>query len=509
MRKFGWAYLGCGSIANTTAKELVKTDDNQIVAVWNRTRSKAEKFSKKYGGSVYDTAEEAINAPGVEGVYIALNGDLHAEYTKLCIKNKKPVLCEKPFTVNADETKKIFDYASKEGVYVSEAMWTWHNKIAFQVKKWVRSGVIGEIKSVDCAYTFPMLKFSRNPRLTTPSMLGGALLDIGIYAVRYCYELFGMPEKILCKGDMHAVDYGEKILLKYPGFTAKMNISMTEKVGEFFTIRGTKGMIRVPMFHMARKAILQTDHKQVVKDRSLLYGSQFSNVAGEIRKGRTSGEKITAESTVEVMRILDECRRQMALVYPVERTAEDGKAGRLNTKIKTISHLGFNCKNLQKMMDFYCNILGAKEKFYLTYGDIAEDKAKEAREAGTPEPGYVKSLRRFNDRKWSVYLEWADNSFIELFDQMGAFRRRIPKGCDLNYTHFSLEVENIRDFRQAVIDRGGAGYLDTGIVTGMEYTLQMWMHDPEGNKFEVMEYTPESYQIVGRHGRQDCPQVSL
>ena len=99
MDKFGWAYIGCGGIAHTTAKELIKTDDQQIVAVWNRTYEKAGRFAKKYGGTAYKTAEEAINAPGVEGVYIALTADKHAEFMRLCIKHHKPVLCEKPFTV--------------------------------------------------------------------------------------------------------------------------------------------------------------------------------------------------------------------------------------------------------------------------------------------------------------------------------------------------------------------------------------------------------------------------
>lgn len=52
MTKFGWAYIGCGGIAHTTAKELVQTEDNQIVAVWNRTKSKAEEFANEFGGIV-------------------------------------------------------------------------------------------------------------------------------------------------------------------------------------------------------------------------------------------------------------------------------------------------------------------------------------------------------------------------------------------------------------------------------------------------------------------------
>lgn len=41
MSEFGWAYIGCGGIARTTASELVQTDDNKIVAAWNRTKEKA------------------------------------------------------------------------------------------------------------------------------------------------------------------------------------------------------------------------------------------------------------------------------------------------------------------------------------------------------------------------------------------------------------------------------------------------------------------------------------
>ena len=319
MEKFGWAYIGCGSIAHRTATELVQTEDNKIVAVWNRTRSKAEDFVKEYGGTVYDTAEEAINAPDVEGVYVNVNGDKHAEYTELSIKNKKPVLCEKPFTFNETETRKLFDYAKAEGVYISEAMKTWHNDTALTVNQWVESGSVGEIKSVACAYAFPMLEYSQNPRLTTPSMLGGALLDIGVYAVRYCYELFGLPEAIECIGDMHEVDHAEKITFQYPGFAAHIHISMVEDAGHFLEIKGSKGSISVPEFHVSKRAILTSADEVVTFEMDdLIFGRQFSNVAAEIRAGKKQSDYITPKSTIEVMGLLDECRRQMGLVYPQE-----------------------------------------------------------------------------------------------------------------------------------------------------------------------------------------------
>lgn len=324
MKKFGWAYIGCGGIARTTAKELVQTNDNEIVAVWNRTQSKAIAFAEDFGGKVYETAEEAIDAPEVEGVYVNVNNDMHEIYTRLAIEKGKPVLCEKPFAVNEKAAKAIFDYAREKDVYVSEAMWTWHNDTALKVKEWVESGVLGDIQSVSSAFEVPLVSNSTNPRLTTPSMLGGALMDLGVYNIRYCYELFGLPEHIDCEARMEEVDYSETITFDYPGFKAINFVSMEKEGGHYFEIKGTKGSIYVPQFHMAKTATLKTEDKEETFEvDDLLYGKQFSNVAAEIRADKKEGEKISAKGTIEVMSLLDECRRQMGLVYPQEKQNEE------------------------------------------------------------------------------------------------------------------------------------------------------------------------------------------
>jgi len=320
MRKFGWAYIGCGDIANVTAKELIETGEHEIVAVWNRTREKAEIFAEKFGGTVCASVEEAINTPGVEGVYIAVTADKHAEFMKLCIRNHKPVLCEKPFTVNAKQAEEVFTYAQQEGVYVSEAMWTWHNETAKQVKSWVDSSAIGDILQVNCDYSFPMIKFSKKERHKSPIMIGGALLDIGVYCIRYCYELFGMPNKIACEGRVtNGIDLGEVVCLHYDGFDANLRISRDQCDGENVQILGSEGIINVPMFHMAKKAVLKRNKVTRYRDsNSLLYGNQFCKVAAEIRNGAKQGLAITQHSTIDCLKIMDECRAQMGLVYPCE-----------------------------------------------------------------------------------------------------------------------------------------------------------------------------------------------
>ncbi|EXJ22963.1 putative oxidoreductase [Alkalibacterium sp. AK22] len=324
MNKFKWAYIGCGGIAQITAAELIQTADNEITAVWNRTREKAEKFAEIYGGQVYDTALEAIRAPEVEGVYINVNGDQHAYFTRLCLEAGKPVLCEKPFTENAAVTRELFNYAHRQKVYVSEAMWTWHNKPALKVKDWIQSQAIGDMEDVVCAFEIPLLEQTDNPRLTTPEMLGGALLDLGIYTIRYIYELFGPPLSIQCAGHMEEVDLSDQIVMNYGNFKATLLVSMEKEGGHYFEAKGTKGSIHVPYFHAAHKAILEVEGQtEAFTTNDLLYGQQFSNVAEEIRSGRKTGLKISAESTLAVMELMDECRRQMGLVYPQEKTGTE------------------------------------------------------------------------------------------------------------------------------------------------------------------------------------------
>ena len=109
-------------------------------------------------------------------------------------------------------------------------------------------------------------------------------------------------------------------------------------------------------------------------------------------------------------------------------------------------------------------------------------------------PFYLEGMKKMKDNKWSVYMSWTDNTFIELFYVPNAKIKHVPNAhLHLNYTHFALEVSDLKAFRNQILKRGGAAYIETEIERGLEKTYTMWMHDPDGNRFEVMEYTPESY----------------
>lgn len=319
-QEFRWAFIGCGGIAESVAREFLQSDRHRIVALWNRTKPRAEEFSKRFGGKVYEDVEELLVDPEIDGVYIAVTANRHAEFMKRCIAHRKPVLCEKPFAVNAQEAQEVIEYARQEGVYVSEAMWTWHNDVAKQVKKWVIQERFGKIQEVEVAYSLPMIWTYGNPRLTSADLIGGAVMDIGVYALRYCYELFGYPNKIEARGKLRdGVDLNEEINLYYDGLVARLTIGIDGSRGEYFLLFGEKGTLHIKDFHMARIAEVYGGNRETyqVRDRLLLL-HQADIVADEILSGQLESE-ITLQSTLDVMTMLDTCRKQLGVTYQSEK----------------------------------------------------------------------------------------------------------------------------------------------------------------------------------------------
>ena len=317
---FNWCFIGAGKIAQKVAKEVVTNPGHAIVSVYNRTKSKAESFAKIYHSTVYESALEAINDPRVDGVYIATTNDTHFSFTKLCLENHKPVLCEKPITGNAKELEELIKLSRENKTFLCEAMWTWFNPIAKQVKEWIKENKIGAIKKVDCRFNVPLFGYKKKgSRLSNVNRYGGALLDLGVYPVRYIYELFGVPHSIEAKAKLYnGVDVVNISEFIYYDKTAKVSSRMDRFNGEYCFIVGEVGVIKVPFFHMASKAILTYEgEKIVVKDKEKKFARQFLSAANDIKMGKLEGE-ISLESSLDVMKIMDEIRKQIGVKFPCD-----------------------------------------------------------------------------------------------------------------------------------------------------------------------------------------------
>ena len=290
-----------------------------MLSVYSRNFERCSAFAKKFGACAFKSAKEAINAECVDGVYIVTPHNSHYEYSMLSIEAGKPVLCEKPFTVDCSSAREVFDFAKERGIYIAEAMWTWFSPVANKVKEWLTLGEFGEVKRAFAKWHIPG---NYAPRVTDPNTAGGALLDIGVYPATYAYRLFGKPQKIECAGTVkNGIDLCEDFKFIYSSgmeFSASVSIKRLDCI-ERLKIEGSKAKISLPFFHCAGKVkLIRKGAKNQTFRGNGSYLNEFDVVAKEIKEGLKESRLVPFKSTIEVMELLDESRRQLNLVYPFE-----------------------------------------------------------------------------------------------------------------------------------------------------------------------------------------------
>ena len=164
--------LGCGVMAETFADTLRQMGEVECCAAASRTLKRAEEFAGKYGfKKAYGSYEELCADPEVELIYIATPHSSHFDNMKLCIRHKKPVLCEKSFTVNAREAEQIREYAEQEQVFVAEAIWTRYMPSRNMIQEIIDSGIIGDISVLTANLSYPI---SHKERIMRPELAGGS-----------------------------------------------------------------------------------------------------------------------------------------------------------------------------------------------------------------------------------------------------------------------------------------------------------------------------------------------
>ncbi len=320
MNKFRWCFIGCGNLAKTVASQLNKSGRHEIVSCYTRNYEKCLAFAQKFGGVAYDTAEKAITAGDVDGVYIVTPHNAHYRYARQALELGKPVFCEKAFTVTAEETDALIALAKEKNLYLCEAMWTWFSPTANQTKKWVDEEKIGKILSAN--FTYHIRTIDGKGRHTDPKRAGGALLDITIYPITYAYRLWGMPQKIESHGVIKdGIDLGEDIVFTYPDFKVNISASIADFKGfEKMSIKGESGEIKANFYHAFngvtyKKSAFKRETFKGNGPKMNSYLDEFDTVAKEIREGLKESRMVTLKHTSDVMHILDQIRHQIGLNY--------------------------------------------------------------------------------------------------------------------------------------------------------------------------------------------------
>ena len=172
-----WGFLGAGFVASRGLAPAVHASRGaHLYAVASRDEKRSATLEPE---RVHATYDDLLADERVDAVYISLSNSQHIEWVTKSLEAGKHVLCEKPLGLNAVESAAMFDAAARNGRLLIEAVWgRWHPRFARMVQL-VTTGAIGDIEHIETAFTFTS-EMTDNYRLS-PSMGGGALLDVGCY----------------------------------------------------------------------------------------------------------------------------------------------------------------------------------------------------------------------------------------------------------------------------------------------------------------------------------------
>jgi predicted dehydrogenase len=323
--KIRWGILGTGVIAKKFATGLSTLPDAELVAVGSRSQAKADVFALEcnfpFRHASYDGL---VNDEKVDAVYVATPHSLHAENSLLALRAGKPVLCEKPFTINAIEAERVIRFAREKKVLLMEAMWTRFLPLMVRLRELLPEGVIGEVQMLTADFGFKAER--REGRLFDPALGGGALLDVGVYTVSLAHMIFGAPVEVTGAAEfgIGGVDVQAAMVLKHAkGELALLQTSIQAHTPQEATIVGSKGRIRIqkPWWRGTDMTVeLDNGGEELLEFPFTGNGFQFEAEAFMdcMRHGRTECAVISLDETLAVMKTLDALRAQWGLMYPME-----------------------------------------------------------------------------------------------------------------------------------------------------------------------------------------------
>lgn len=328
--KLNVAIMGTGSIACTMAETLGKMRNVKCYAVASRTLERAETFAKEYGfKKSYGSYEAMVQDKNVDLVYIATPHSEHYANAMLCLKNNKPVLCEKAFTANAAQAKELFAYAAEKKVFIAEAIWTRYMPMLDTIKEVLASGSIGKPVMLTANLGYPI---SKVPRLTEPELAGGALLDVGVYPLNFAAMVFGTDiEKIqsVCTYTESGVDKQESMTLIYKdGKTAVLSatmLAMTDRQGIIYGTEGYMVVENINNFESVTVYNINREKTNVFKRPKQISGYEYEveACAKALKAGWIQCPEMPHEESLKMMEWMDSIRAQWGLVYPFEKTQNE------------------------------------------------------------------------------------------------------------------------------------------------------------------------------------------
>ena len=282
----------------------------------SRTKGGAERFGTELNIPRRHASYEALVAdPDVDVVYVATPHTSHHANAMLALEGGKPVLVEKPFTVNAGEARELIATARAKQLFLMEAMWTRFLPHVREIARLLDEEALGEIISVRADHGG---WFAPDPthRIFAPELGGGALLDLGVYAVSFASMVLGRPRRIaaIVGSAPSGVDAQVSMAFGYKnGAQALLHCTLLADLPNRATIIGTEGRIEVDGAFFAPTSFTVVPrqgeprrYEQAHHRRGLRHGAE--EVSRCLRAGLFESPLMPLDESLEIMETLDQVR---------------------------------------------------------------------------------------------------------------------------------------------------------------------------------------------------------
>lgn len=318
-----WGILGLGRIAHKFATDLLTIPDAQLHAVASTSAGRAADFAAHYNAPHhYGSYEALLTCEGLDVVYIATPHVGHHPHTLLCLNGGLPVLCEKPFAMNARQVHEMVQTARNKQVFLMEALWSRFIPSILKAKELMDAGAIGKVVGVRADFGF-QAPFLPDKRAFSKDLGGGSLLDIGIYPLFLSYLFLGKPKTIKASVTMSPTGVDEQcgMLLTYDGNQmAVLNSSFVSNTRTHAFIYGETGNIYIQGRWHESQAVTLEPHEgnpqAFTFDRNTWgYEYEARHVMQCLQEGRTESPLWSLDDSINLIELLDAVRQEVGLYY--------------------------------------------------------------------------------------------------------------------------------------------------------------------------------------------------
>ena len=325
MKTYRIGIIGAGHIAEKMASTIRQMHNVETYAIASRQLEKAKNFATKYAiKQAYGSYEDLVSDSNIDLVYIATPHSMHYAHARLCIENKKPVLCEKAFTANAQQAESLLKLAAEKQDFITEAIWTRFMPFSKKIRQVLDDGVIGTPMTLMASLSYPI---ADKERIIKPELAGGALLDLGVYPINFALMVFGNDIKDIvstCIKSDTGIDAQNSITFIYNnGRMAVMQTNIYCAGDRQGIIYGDKGYIIVDNINNPQQATIYSETHSIIK--TLVCPTQISGYEYEVyasinalEQGKLECNDMPHQETLYVMRMLDNLRQKWGVRFPMD-----------------------------------------------------------------------------------------------------------------------------------------------------------------------------------------------